>query len=553
MAIRSTIAVISESGRLPPEKILTARKEAARQGISFVDALVKLGMISEEELAHILAAEEKLPYIRLSDYIIDREALTLVSKEIARSCNLIPTFLVDRTLTIAMANPRDTASIDEVARAAGGVDIDIVVATKSEIHKAIDEYYEAKSDIQELIDTIDPKKVLELEEEEESPSPIVKLVELIFAQGVRENASDIFIEPDEFTGKIRYRVDGIISQVATVPMALFPAISSRIKVMSNLDIAEKRLPQDGRLSIKAARKEIDVRVGTFPTVFGENIVMRLLEKSTIFMNRKELGFSPSAEKKLNDLIRRPYGMVVVTGPVGSGKTTTLYSILTELADETKNTLTIEDPVEYNIPNVRQSQVNKKIGHTFPVALRSMLRQSPDIIMVGEMRDSETAELAVEAALTGQLVLTTLHTNDAPSAATRLIDMGIEPYLLSSTLIGVISQRLVRKICKNCRIEIETPPSIRKRLGLREDIKTYKGKGCFTCKDTGYKGRIGVFEILIVGREIEEAILSRATSTKMRKIAIQCGMNSLLEDGIEKIARGITTVEELMRVTVEEHA
>lgn len=552
MGIKSTEAILLGSGLVPPEKVLIARKEAARLGISLMDAIVKLGIASEEELAYAIASEENLPYVRIEDYVIDPKAIALINREAARRLTLIPLFLVDKTLTIAMVNPEDAIAIDEVAQVVDGFSIDVAVATKSEIHKGIDEYYESKSDIQGLIDTIDPEKVLEFGEGGETSSSMINLVDLIFAYGVRERASDIFIEPYESHMKVRYRVDGIISQVATAPMALFPAISSRIKVMSLLDVAEKRLSQDGRLSFKAAHKEMDVRVGIFPTIFGENIVMRLLEKSAILMKRRELGFSPAIEKRTNALIRRPYGMLVVTGPVGSGKTTTLYTILNELADETKNTLTIEDPVEYNVDHVRQSQVNRKIGHTFPAALRSMLRQAPDIIMVGEMRDSETVELAIEAALTGQLVLTTLHTNDAPSAIMRLIDIGAEPYLLSSTLIGVISQRLVRKICKNCQVEVETPTLIRESLGLKEDIKTYKGKGCFTCRETGYKGRIGAFEVLIVTEEIEEAILSRATSAEMKKIAIQSGMHPLIEDGIEKVAEGITTVEELLRVTVEEH-
>lgn len=553
MGIRSTEAILSGSGLVPQEKMLAVRKEAARRGISLIDAIIKLKIASEEELANALASEEGLPVVKIEDYIISPKVISLINKEIARRHTLIPLFLVDKTLTVAMADPGDTVAIDEAARAAGGINIDIVVATKSKIYEGIDEYYEAKDSIQELIDSINSKKVLELEEEGESSSPIIKLVDLTFAHAVRERASDIFIEPDEARMGIRYRIDGIVSQVATAPMALFPSISSRIKVMSLLDVAEKRLSQDGRLSFKTANKEMDVRVGIFPTIFGENIVMRLLEKSATLMGRKELGFSVAAEEKVSALISRPYGMLVVTGPVGSGKTTTLYAILNEVADETKNTITIEDPVEYNVANVRQSQVNKKIGHTFGAALRSMLRQAPDIIMVGEMRDEETAELATEAALTGQLVLTTLHTNDAPSAIMRLIDMGVEPYLLSSTLIGVISQRLVRKICKNCQAEVETPASVREKLGLKEDIKTYKGKGCFTCKKTGYRGRIGMFEVLVVNKEIEEAILSRATSTKMREIAIQSGMRPLIEDGIEKVVRGITTAEELLRVTVEERA
>jgi type IV pilus assembly protein PilB len=553
VGIKSTEAILLGSGLVSQEKLLAARREAARQGISLIDAIIKLKMASEEELAHILASEDDLPYVRIGDYIIDPEVIALVNKDIARKYTLIPLFLVDKILTVAMANPGDAIAIGEVAQAAGGASIDIVVATRSEIHKRIDEYYEAKDSIQELIDTINPDRALELKEEVESSSSIIKLVDLIFAQAVRERASDIFIEPDEVRMEIRYRVDGVISRVATASMALFPSISSRIKVMSLLDVAEKRLSQDGRLSFKTSNKEMDVRVSIFPTVFGENIVLRLLEKSATLMGRKELGFSRTADEKVSALISRPYGMLVVTGPVGCGKTTTLYAILNELADETKNTLTIEDPVEYNIANARQSQVNKKIGHTFAAALRSMLRQSPDIIMVGEMRDEETAELATEAALTGQLVLTTLHTNDAPSAIMRLIDMGVEPYLLSSTLIGVISQRLVRKICPGCRVETEISASVREKFGLKEDIKTYRGKGCFTCKKTGYYGRTGVFEVLVVDREMEEAILSKVTSAKMRKIAIQSGMSPLLEDGIEKVARGITTAEELLRVTAEERA
>jgi len=381
-----------------------------------------------------------------------------------------------------------------------------------------------------------------------SDAPIVKLVNLMLAQAVKERASDIHIEPEEALLRVRFRIDGILREVYTHPRRLQGAIISRLKIMSSLDIAERRIPQDGRIQMMVDNKPIDLRVSTLPTAYGENVVMRILDKSNLRVRLSDLGFG-SEEPKIREILSRPNGIILVTGPTGSGKTTTLYSALNEVSNIEVNTITLEDPIEYRLPLIRQSQVNPKAGMTFAAGLRSILRQDPDIVMVGEIRDGETAKIAVEAAMTGHLVLSTLHTNDAPGAIPRLIDMGVEPFLVATAMGGVLAQRLVRRICANCKETFEAAESVAKMLGKsNEKVTLYKGAGCRICSNSGYKGRLGIYEILVMNEEIRDLTISEASADKLRHAARAAGMKTLREDGFQKTLEGLTSIEEVLRVT-----
>jgi type IV pilus assembly protein PilB len=381
-------------------------------------------------------------------------------------------------------------------------------------------------------------------------TPIVKLVNIVIMLAVKERASDIHIEPEEHNLKIRYRIDGILQEKNIFPKKIQNIIISRIKVLSKMDIAESRKPQDGRIRLKIETKDLDIRVSTFPTIHGENVVMRLLDKTSLLLGLKQLGFSESEFKIFDKLIRHPYGIILVTGPTGSGKTTTLYAVLSSLNTPEKNIITLEDPVEYELPGIRQTPINPKAGITFATGLRSILRQDPDIIMVGEIRDKETAEIAIQAALTGHLVLSTLHTNDAPSALTRLVDMGIEPFLISSSVIGILAQRLVRTICDKCKQKYVPPPEAVKELGIKAGEEFYKGAGCQRCNQKGYIGRIGIFELLFIDEEIRKMVDAKKSADEVKRKAVELGMKVLRDDGLQKAKRGATTIEEVLRATTE---
>ncbi|RLJ00770.1 MAG: type II secretion system protein GspE, partial [Candidatus Aenigmatarchaeota archaeon] len=486
----------------------------------------------------------------LSNYIISPQVINLIPKDIALKYKVIPVFKIENTLTVAMANPNDVFVIDELAKITGCL-IEPVLADEISIRKAQEQYYGTTGAIQEIIASLDKEKLADIEKLGRD-SPVVKLVDFLITQAVQENASDIHIEPEEKFVSIRYRIDGILHRKLSLPKNAQPAIISRIKIMAGLDIAEKRLPQDGRILMKVGDKEIDLRVSTCPTVHGENVVLRILDKSSMIIGLENLGFPERELKIFEELISQPYGIILVTGPTGSGKTTTLYSALQRLNRDEVNIMTVEDPVEYQFPRMRQVQVNPKAGLTFASALRSFLRQDPDIIMVGEIRDLETTEIAIQAALTGHLVFSTLHTNDAPTAFTRLIEMGVEPFLVSSSILGVLAQRLVRKVCEKCKEEYKPSIALLKALGLEnkvsQDIKFVKGKGCKLCSNTGYKGRTGIFELLKVTPQIRELILKRASADQIRELAISQGMRILREAAIEKLLLKITTPEEVMRVT-----
>lgn len=571
------------------------KKEGGRLGTN----LIKLGFITEEKLVTFLSKQYGVPSINLSDHKIDPSLIKLVPYEIAKKYLIIPIARVGATLTIAMADPSNVFAIDDV-KFMTGYNVEVVVSSESSIINAINTYYskggdsltapkhdshiiQAKDytlseeeiegpstitideaptvDVEEFekivgsaLDTIDV--VEEREESEvikEVEAPIVKLVNGIFINAIKAGASDIHIEPYENSLRVRYRVDGVMHTTMSLPTKIKNALTSRIKIMSKLDIAERRLPQDGRIKLKLGRnREIDFRVSTLPTLFGEKTVLRILDKSNLQIDLTKLGFEKKQLDDFMDAIEKPYGMVLVTGPTGSGKTTTLYSALNHLNKPGINIMTAEDPVEYNFMGINQVQVREEIGLTFASALRSFLRQDPDIIMVGEIRDFETAEIAVKAALTGHLVLSTLHTNDAPSTVSRLLNMGIEPFLVSSSVILILAQRLSRKICSQCKEEEKLSPHALIKVGFSEEeansIKCYRGKGCSACNNTGYKGRIALYEVMPISDEIRELILEGASANEIKKTAIRLGMKTLRMSGLTKVKEGITSIEEVLRVT-----
>ncbi len=540
--------ILVERGILTSEQLESAKKEAEETGKSLKDVLIESGFISKEHMPLLLSIELGVKAVDLSNVIVEPEVANLIPESVVRKFKVLPLFREGNNLTVAMADPTDIRIIDELHRETGLM-IEPVLASEMEIVRAIDQTYGTADTIYEIVKSIDERKILSAKDAGEE-APIVKLTNLIIVQAIRDRASDIHIEPEEKMVRVRYRIDGVLHRVLSLPKFLQMPITSRIKIMSDLDIAERRLPQDGRIKMEVGNKSVDLRVSLQPTLHGENIVMRILDKSSIMIGIENLGFSERDLNTFLELIHRPYGMILVTGPTGSGKTTTLYSALNRLNTEDRNIMTMEDPIEYQLPLVRQTQVNPQIGLTFAAGLRAILRQDPDIVMVGEIRDLETAEIAVHAALTGHLVFSTLHTNDAPSAFTRLIDMGVEPFLVSSSVIGVIAQRLVRVICENCKEAYKPTPASIKELGLppNKEIKLYHGKGCSLCKGTGYKGRTGIYSVLKVSPKIQELVVSRAPAGEIDKVARSEGMKTLREDCLDKVIKGITTVEEMLRVT-----
>jgi len=550
-----------DEGIITAEQLKKAQDEEKRTGQRLRGALVKLGFMDEEDLVRFISDKLGIPRMELSNYLIDPKIIELVPETLARKYGIVPVLKIGNRLTCAMTDPWNVFAIDEV-RGATDLIVEPAVSTEAEIKKALNEHYGAKGSMEDLIKSIDEEKLginskiepdlKKLQGIVEEPV-VIKLVNLIVMKAVKEEASDIHIEPEENELKIRLRVDGMLHEIDSPPKHLQSAVISRIKIMANLDIAERRLPQDGRFTIKMEGKEIDVRTSTIPTIYGENVVLRLLDASSAVLGLDQLGFSKAVLEKYSKLIVRPHGIILVSGPTGSGKTTTLYGSLSKINTVEKNIITIEDPVEYKLPGIRQTQVENKIKLTFANGLRSILRQDPDIIMVGEIRDFETAEIAIQAALTGHLVFSTIHTNDAPGAITRLIDMGLEPFLASSSMIGVLAQRLVRKICPECKEKYMPTEEALRDVGLsegKEKIEFWTGKGCPKCSNTGYKGRIGIYELMIPDEKIKNAIISKAPSNEIRKLAESSGMVSLMEDGIEKAKSGITTIEEVLRVTRE---
>ncbi|MFH1504333.1 MAG: GspE/PulE family protein [Candidatus Omnitrophota bacterium] len=529
------------------EQVHLVEEEIKKTGLSFFKAAEKIGIIEEKELNQLISEEMGVPFVDISNYLIDSEIINRVPEKVARKYKLIPLFQTEDSLTLAMADPKNILALDEVRRICSVDNIETVFSTEEMIFKAIDDYYSEGVENRDVLSDIAAKAEAAKGEDVEGTA-IIKMVNLIFLEGVKSRASDIHIEPAKDSVRLRYRVDGALYEANNFPKYVQSAIISRIKLLAFMDIAEARLPQDGRIALKIGDKELDVRASTFPTIYGENVVLRLLDKSSMLLGLKELGLSKKDSPRFEKSIRAPFGIIFVTGPTGSGKTTTLYAILASINSMAKNIITIEDPVEYEIPLIRQTQVNLKSGLTFANGLKAILRQDPDIIMVGEVRDLETAEIAMRAAMTGHLVISTLHTNDAPSAISRLLDMGIEPFFISNVVAGVLAQRLVRIICPKCKEKYKPPAEVLDSLKLFGIKEFYHGKGCLSCKDTGFSGRIGIFEFLEINKELKEMILNKASVEEIRKAAVKGGMRSLYEDGLEKVRQGITSLEEILSNT-----
>jgi type IV pilus assembly protein PilB len=534
------------------------KKEGGRLG----SILVKAGFVDEPHLLSFLSQQYGIPSLDLAKTEIDSSVTKLVPVEVVQKYLVFPVKRTGATLRLAMVDPGDVHAIDDI-KFMTGYDVIPLVASEGAVLDAITQYYGAKSDdlttVLKGITELDTD-VSTIEEEEEDiagateaeDAPVVKLANVILSEAVKKKVSDIHIEPYEHEFRVRYRLDGALYEVMAPPKKLQAALTSRFKIMSSLDIAERRLPQDGRIKLRVEDKQVDLRVSTLPCLFGEKIVMRLLDKSNLTLDMTKLGFETKALEDFMSAISSPYGMVLVTGPTGSGKTTSLYSALNYINTIDVNIMTAEDPVEYNLKGINQVQMRDEIGLNFAAALRSFLRQDPDIVMVGEIRDYETAEIAVKAALTGHLVLSTLHTNDAPSTINRLLNMGIEPFLVSSSVVLILAQRLVRRICKECKEEEKIEPEALEKVGFSKDESgsaiCYKGKGCSACSDTGYKGRLALYEVMPITEDIKELILQGASSDEIKKKAMAQNMKTLRMSGISKIKEGITSVEEVVDST-----
>jgi type IV pilus assembly protein PilB len=549
-----------EKGLLQMSQLERAEKEAERVGEPLRKVLLKLGYVSEDVLMTHLADELNIPFISLSNFIIMPEVVRLVPEALARKYTLIPIFKVGDTISVAMADPLNIFATDEL-KLKTRFDIETCLAPEDEIKNAINQYYSVSEDMGKVIqnleaetvgmtveggDETDMKKLESLIEE----APVIKLVNMVFLEAVRQGASDIHIEPEESFLRIRYRVDGVMHETTTIPRKLQPAVISRIKILASMDIAERRVAQDGRIQIRVGPKQIDLRVSVVPTVYGENVVIRLLDMTQMAVKLSDLGLAADNIKIYDRLIHYPYGIVLITGPTGSGKTTTLYASLNQINDVSKNIITIEDPVEYRLAMIRQIQVNTKVDLTFASGLRSVLRQDPDIVMVGEIRDEETARIAIQAALTGHLVFSTVHTNDAAGAVSRLIDMGIEPFLVSSSVIGIVAQRLVRVLCKECKAPYKASKEELETLGIKDagvELTLYGPTGCNFCRKLGFKGRMAIHEVLSPDNEIKRMIIKRVSSNELKEYCVAKGMKTLVYDGLEKARAGLTSVEEILRV------
>lgn len=557
-------ALVTE-GLVTKEKLRVAEIAAHRENETLSRVLVRLGFVTEEQLVSFIGEKMHVPYINIKNYTIDRQILECIPEKIARRYNIIPLFKIEDVLTVAMSDPLDIISIDDISRVAG-CKVEAAIASNESINVAIDQWYGIGDARKELIEQL-AEEFEETEKEEEaqyskeiteirlkkeaSEPPVVKLVNSFIAQAILEGASDIHLEPKKDSMVVRLRIDGFLFNRQKLPIKLFNRITSRIKIMSGLDISKRRIPQDGRMGLVIRDKSIDIRTSIYPTMYGENIALRILDRSKGMPTLSELILADDYLDTFKRVIRATRGIILATGPTGSGKTTTIYSFINALNKEDKNIMTIEDPIEYEIEGLVQSNVDHKSGITFANALRSILRQDPDIIYVGEIRDVETAEVAVRAALTGHLVFSTLHTNDAVGAITRLIDIGVETGLVGSVLNCAFAQRLVRRICLRCKKEYQPDESFLKRLGLSLDTKLFKGEGCEVCGDIGYRGRVGIFEIIVIDREISKLIAKKASEDEIREAAREQGMKTLFEDGLLKAKEGVTTLEEVIRVTGEE--
>jgi len=568
--------ILLKENLISPDQLKQALEYQKANGGRLGNALVKLGFMTDEEVTAVLSHQYGVPSINLNFFEVDPGITKLIPMETALKFQVLPLSRVGSSLTLAMVDPTNVFAMDDI-KFMTGFNIEPVVASETALAEAIRKNYgsieeqERKRELEEIVSFIDEaeQEMLELEAEDESTlnleqlekaaeeAPVIKLVNYFLTDAVKRGASDIHLEPYETEYRVRYRIDGMLQSILSPPIKLRDAIISRVKIMAKLDISEKRLPQDGRIMIKmlkdGKKKALDLRVSVLPTMYGEKIVMRLLDKENLRLDMTKLGFEAESLAKFQKAIFKPYGMVLVTGPTGSGKTNTLYSSIVQLNNPDTNIMTAEDPVEYQIPGINQVQMKEQIGLNFAMALRSFLRQDPNIILVGEIRDFETAEIAIKAALTGHLVLSTLHTNDAPSTISRLMNMGIEPFLVATSVNLICAQRLVRRLCSECKVEDKVPPQVLMEAGFTPEegrtVKVWKRQGCPTCGNKGYKGRIGLYEVLEVTEELRELILVGASALELKKKGVEQGMMTLRRSGLSKIATGITTLEEVMRESV----
>ncbi len=556
--------MLLRAGHIDEEKYERALDHVRNQGGKMYSALVKLEILNEEDLVEFLAQQTRHPNISLDDADVDPEICKLIPPETAQKYMAIAFRQVDSSIDVAMADPTDMDAIHDIEFRTG-LSVAVSIAPESQIRKALDTFYGTGMQVDDMLDEfsddeleamgtesseLDVQDSAKLAEE----APVVKLVNYVLRDAISKKASDIHIEPYEKILRVRLRIDGSLYELMKPPLKLRSAIVSRVKIMARLDIAERRLPQDGRIKLKLGRgRDMDFRVSVLPTLFGEKVVMRLLDKSNLQLDMTKLGFEEKPLRAFKEAIHKPFGMVLVTGPTGSGKTTTLYSALSELNAPDVNISTAEDPVEFNLHGINQVQMHEEIGLTFASSLRSFLRQDPDIIMVGEIRDFETAEIAVKAALTGHLVLSTLHTNDAPQTINRLLNMGVEPFLVASSVNIIVAQRLSRRICANCKVEIEPQPEALRDLGVKmEEIGTfpvYEGTGCHICSNTGFKGRVALYEAMPITDEIKELVLAGASAMELKREAIRLGMETLRMAGVTKLKEGVTTINEVGRTTM----
>jgi len=559
--------MLEKLGKLNTEQIGRAETARHQYGGSIITAITKLGYLSEAELLTILGKHYGLATIRLEDKSVGEDLLSMIPHELALKHVVLPLDLANHTLTIAMVDPSNILALNDIKFFTGN-DVQVVLATESDIRTHIEKLYEGNISYDSIMDDFDEGSNVEVINAEEDfnlqeverateDAPVVKLVNAVLTDAIKKGASDIHIEPYEKTFRVRFRIDGVLYEIMKPPIKLKNAITSRLKIMAELDIAERRLPQDGRIKLKlGSRREMDFRVSVLPGLFGEKVVLRLLDKSNLQTDMTKLGFSEKQMSYFKDAIEKPFGLVLVTGPTGSGKTTTLYSALAELNKHTVNISTAEDPVEFNLMGINQVQMHEDIGLNFAAALRSFLRQDPDIIMVGEIRDYETAEIAIKASLTGHLVLSTLHTNDAPATINRLLNMGVEPFLVASSINIVVAQRLARRICENCKKEISINPQVLINIGVpaaeAKHVKIFYGEGCSKCSGTGYKGRIAFYECMKMTDELKEFVLNGASAAEIKREAIRSGMDTLRMSGIRCLKDGVTTIEELLRVTVADN-
>ncbi|PJE02414.1 MAG: type II secretion system protein GspE [Leptospira sp.] len=550
--------ILIEDGILTEQDLLEALKTQSKSNIPLTHILQKKGLAGEIDILKSLAKLHNLTFQEKIEFSDFHDVFRLVPNKLIQKSRLVPFDLKKKTVKIALCDPTDLHPMDDIRFFLKGYKVEFILVPEPEIMRIIHAHYDTTtSETKELMDEMDGdfSDILDLETDNldlSNEAPIIKMVNVILSQAVSERASDIHIEPYEKSLVVRYRVDGILHKVLTPPKSFLSGISTRIKIMSNLNIAENRLPQDGRIKLKLAGKDVDIRVSFIPCQYGERVVMRVLNKTDQKYSLGTMGLYEDFQKMIRELIYKPHGIILVTGPTGSGKSTTLYSALSELNTEERNIITCEDPVEYQIDGISQMQMQEKIGLTFATGLRAILRQDPDVVMVGEIRDQETARIAIQASLTGHLVFSTLHTNDAASAVTRLVDMGIEPYLITSTVLGFMAQRLVRVICKDCKISYKPTQKELDSLGIKtKDLKggvLYKGKGCSSCMNTGYKGRTGIYELLVMNSEVKKVVLDGSDSNKILEVAKATGLSVLKEYGKRKVIDGVTTPEEVLRVT-----